>query len=172
MQLAKIENGTVVNVVDVDALAIPAEMSDWPVIPEGIGIGWSYDGEAFDPPVLTVTADQVNAERDRRLPLPFEFNGTLFDRDPVSLSRISGAGVLALGAIINGAPPGDLSWHGGDSDFGWIAYDGSIVNMDAQTVFAFGQAAARTETLIVFAAKALKSMDPIPADYADDLYWP
>ncbi len=116
--------------------------------------------------------EAVNAERDRRLPLPFEFNGTLFDRDPTSLSRISGAGVLALGAMIDGAQPGDLRWHGGLNDFGWISYDGSIINMDAQTVFAFGQAAAERETLLVFAAKALKSMDPIPDDFADDGYWP
>ena len=120
----------------------------------------------------SVLSEEVNRERDRRLPMPFNFNGSLYDRDPTSVARISGAGTLALGAIIGGAQPGNLRWHGGNNDFGWIDYNGNINTMDAQTVFAFGQAAAERETLIVFSAKSLKTMDPIPEDYANDIYWP
>ncbi len=127
--------------------------------------------ELFDAAQAALRA-AVNDERNRRLYLPFDFNGTLFDRDPVSIARISGAGILALGAMMNGAQLGNYRWHSGATDFGWISYDGSIVTMDAQTVFAFGQAAAKRETLIIFAADALKKTSPIPIDFAADKYWP
>lgn len=117
-------------------------------------------------------AERVKDERDRRLPLDFEFNGKSYQRDAISIARISGAGALALGAMMSGAQPGDLRWHGRDTDFVWIASDDTLTPMDAQTCFAFGARAAAVETEIVFAAKALREMDPIPADYADDKYWP
>ncbi|WP_050518331.1 hypothetical protein [Pseudorhodobacter antarcticus] len=69
-------------------------------------------------------------------------------------------------------PKPALAWHGGESDFGWIALDNKIVPMDAQTVFAFGQAAARVESELVFIANWLKKQDPIPADFASGKYWP
>ena len=120
----------------------------------------------------TVTADDVEAERDRRLQLDFTFNGVVFQRDTVAAKRINGAGTLALAAIVSGAQPGDYRWHGEDTDFEWIAKDNSLVKMDAQTVLAFGQAAAKVETRLVFASKALKAMEPIPADYAsNESYW-
>lgn len=130
---------------------------------------------AYEPPEpesVSPTGDDVNAERDRRLLLPFGFNGVEFQRDEAATKRINGAGTLALAAIVGGAQPGDLRWHGEDTDFVWIAADNSLVPMDAQTVMAFGQAAAKVETALVFAAKAIKEMDPIPADYTDDSYWP
>ena len=115
---------------------------------------------------------QINAERARRLNLDFTFNGKLFQRDPTSIARITGAATLAGFAIGAGAQPGDFLWHGGSTPFTWIASDNSLVQMDAQTAFAFGSACATIETQIVFAAKALRDMDPIPADFTDDQYWP
>jgi len=124
------------------------------------------------PPASPPTTADVNAERQRRLALDFSFNGKLFQRDPVSIARISGAGVLALGAIVGGAQVGNMRWQGETSDFGWIASDNSVVTMDAQTMFAFGQAAANVESTLVFAARALRAMDPIPTDYAtNDDHW-
>lgn len=119
-----------------------------------------------------ISRDDVNAERDRRLPLDFEFDGKMYQRDPKSIARISGAGTLALAAISAGAQPGDLFWHGRATPFAWIASDDTLTTMDAQTCFAFGQAAAAVETEIIFAAKTLREMDPIPPDYTDDSYWP
>lgn len=114
----------------------------------------------------------VNTERDRRLAADFAFQGVMYQRDQVSLARITGAATLAGFAMAVGAPAGFLRWHGGDSDFAWIASDNSVTLMDAPTCFAFGQAAAAVETGIVFAAKALREMDPIPANFADAGYWP
>ena len=118
------------------------------------------------------TEVRIKVERDRRLALDFEFQGVMYQRDPESIARISGAGTLALGAMVSGAQVGDLFWHGRETPFAWIASDDTLVTMDAQTCFAFGQAAAARETEIVFAAKALREMDPIPTDFTDDKYWP
>ena len=124
------------------------------------------------PPEPAPTPEQVNAERDRRLALDFTFAGQTFQRDAVSVQRISGAATLAGFAIAAGAQPGDLRWHGGSTDFAWIASDNTLVTMDAQTAFAFGQACANVETRLIFAAKALREMEPIPSDYTDDKWWP
>lgn len=118
------------------------------------------------------TAERVNAERDRRLPLDFEFQGKMYQRDAVSIARISGAGALALGAMVQGAQAGNLNWHGRTTPFAWIASDDTLTTMDAQTCFAFSAAAAAVETEIIFAAKALRNMDPVPSDFTDDKWWP
>lgn len=119
----------------------------------------------------TVTAEMVNAERDRRLADDFEFQGKLYQRDPTSLQRITGAATLAGFAIAAGKQAGDLRWANPDQDFGWIASDNTITPMDAQTCFAFGQAAAAVETRLIFRAKELRLMQHIPADYTDDSWW-
>lgn len=124
------------------------------------------------PPPLPATGADVDAERDRRLALPFAFNGDMFDRDPVSLQRITGAAALAGFAVLAGAQAGDLFWHGEQTPYVWITATSTLVTMDAPTCFAFGKAAAAVEGRLVFAARALKQMDPIPADFADDGYWP
>lgn len=125
-----------------------------------------------DSPIPPVTPDQVNAERDRRLRADFMFNGVPFQRDPTSLQRITGAATLAGFAIAQGAQPGDLRWANAERDFLWIASDNTLVPMDAQTAFAFGQAAASVETSLIFAAAQLRAMDPIPENFADDQWWP
>lgn len=123
-----------------------------------------------DPPP-SIDAEMVNAERDRRLQADFEFQGKLYQRDTVSLPRITGAATLAGFAIAAGKQAGDLRWANPDQDFGWIASDNTITPMDAQTCFEFGQAAAAVETRLIFRAKVLRNMDPIPADYIDDSWW-
>lgn len=124
------------------------------------------------PVVLAPTAEMVKIERDRRLALDFAFNGKMYQRDAESVARISGAGTLALAAIINGAEVGDLYWHGRETPFAWIASDDTLTTMDAQTCFAFGQRAAAVETEIIFAAKALREADPIPANFDNNIHWP
>jgi hypothetical protein len=51
MVKAKVENGIVVNVIEVDPNKIPSWCANWPDITEG-GIGWFWDGQVFTPPVL------------------------------------------------------------------------------------------------------------------------
>lgn len=173
MRYAIIEAGTVVNIVVAD----PAYAADkgWVEAPEPVGIGWLYDdGDWIAPEVepVPVTPDMVDAERDRRIAAGFSFGGKLYQSRPEDRENIAGASTAALAALVNGAQPGDYRWHGGDSDFVWIAADNSLTTMDVQTMFAFGQAAMAHKQAHIFAARALKDADPIPADYADGGWWP
>lgn len=133
----------------------------------------SWTVTPIDPATLkTQKLQEIRSERDRRLGLDFEFNGAMFQRDKESIARISGAGTLALAAMMQGAQPGDLNWHGRDTPFAWITATNGLMTMDAQTCFAFGQKAAAVETEIIFAAKALREMKELPEDVKDDQWWP
>jgi hypothetical protein len=118
------------------------------------------------------TQDAIDAERDRRIDAGVTFNGVRLQTRPADRENVAGATQLATLAVMAGAQTGNLRWHGGSSDFAWIAEDNSIVAMDAQTVIAFGQAVAAHKSAHIFAARSLKDSDPIPADYTADTYWP
>ena len=120
----------------------------------------------------TELSAQINAYRDKLISAGFWFNGVRFDSRPEDQKRINGSALLAFMAISAGAQEGDYYWHGGTEPFAWIAYDNSIVQMDAQTVIEFGKAAAEHERAHVFAARTLKDMDPIPDDITNPEYWP
>lgn len=125
--------------------------------------------DAYEPPAPT--DGNVNTERDQRMAV-YTFNGVDYNFDPDSRDNISGAAVLAIGAISAGAQPNDLRWANPNQDFGWIALDNSVTPMDAQTCWAFAQAAASYKSALIFAARTLKDMNPIPSNYTDDSYWP
>lgn len=108
--------------------------------------------------------DDVNAERDRRL-RRFTFEGREFDfcDGRGSDQNIAGAATLALAAVLTG-----VGW---DENFTWISADNATVPMSAQTCLNFGKAAADWKARHIRAARALKDMSPIPADFADDSRW-
>lgn len=135
---------------------------------------WLAAGNIPEPfSVPAPTEMEVDSERDRRIAAGFTFNGVAYQSRRQDRENIAGASTAALAAMVNGAPPGDFRWHGGDSDFEWIAADNSTHPLDAQTTFAMGQAAMAHKQAHIFAARALKDMDPIPADFAsNDAYWP
>lgn len=171
MNYAVIDNGIVENIIVADeGFTIEGKT----LVPsDGAAIGDTWDGSTFTPPAPDpITSEQVDAERDRRIEAGFSFNGTRFQSRVQDQKRIAGAGTLALAAMVAGSPVGNYRWHGGATDFAWIAADNSLVVMDAQTVLAFGQTAARHESEHVFAGKAIKAMNPIPQNYTDDAYWP
>lgn len=114
----------------------------------------------------------VDAERDRRIVAGLLFNGVLYQTRDQDRENIAGAGALAIATIMNGAQVGDYRWHGGDTDFTWIAADNSLHVMDAPALLAFGNAVVNRKAALIHAARALKDMDPIPADFANDSYWP
>jgi hypothetical protein len=114
----------------------------------------------------------VSAERDRRIEAGFLFAGHMFQLDLQSKARITGAATLAGFAIGAGVSADDLRWNGAAVDFTWLSQSNAVVPMDAPTCFAFGAAAAEHERAHIFAARALKDLAQIPADYADDAYWP
>jgi len=128
--------------------------------------------DTASPAAIDQARAAVNAERDRRMTAAFAFAGKRYDCDARSLQRITGAATLAGFAMGAGAKAGNLRWHGGAVDFTWIAADNSLTTMDAQTCLAFGNAAATNQSAHIFAGHAIKAVDPIPADYTDDKYWP
>lgn len=130
-------------------------------------------GPYSPPPLPDVTPDDVDKERDRRIDGGFVFGGVLYQSRPSDRENIAGASTASGIAMVTGSRPGDYRWHGGDEDFAWIAADNSTHVMDAQTVFAFGQAAMAHKSAHIFAGRALKEMTPIPQDYAtNQSYWP
>lgn len=118
-----------------------------------------------------VTDDMVDAERDRRIANGFTFNGVRFQSRPEDRENIAGAALAALKSMVDGKGEGELDWFPGVPAFAWIAEDNSTVPMDAPTMFALGEAAAAHKQALIFKARAIKDMDPTPADYADDSYW-
>lgn len=164
------EDGQIKATVDGDVVFVPDDSSNRhrQAIAE-----WEAEGNTIKPKSADEpTSGDVTAERDRRIAAGFTFNGKVFDFDNGSKQRVAGAATLAGFAIAAGAQTGNLLWHGGTAPFTWIAADNSVMTMDAQTCFAFGQVAAEHETAHIFAARALKDMVPIPADYVDDVHWP
>lgn len=139
-------------------------------LPDNVVSGnYWINGEMVDR--LPVTKNEVQDERDRRMS-QFTFNGKEYDLSGQSLNNVMGAGTLALGAIVGGAQPGNYRWADANVDFTWIANDNTNVLMDAQTTWAFATAAAEWRKQMIYAARALKDMDPIPMDFAsNNSYW-
>lgn len=137
---------------------------------------WGYvpvgDGAQEPTPDPVPTAAMVDHHRDLLLAAGFTFAGIAYDFDDRAKVNIAGAAQLAFMAVVAGAQPDDLRWHGEDEDFEWIAQDNSKVPMDAFTVIEFGKTAAAHERKHIFAARDLKNMDPIPLDFTDSQYWP
>lgn len=129
-----------------------------------------WNGAEWDK--AAVTATEVDAERDRRIDAGTEFQGVMFQSRATDRENIAGAAQLGFMAVVAGAQPGDLRWSKPAQDFAWIATDNSLVPMDAQTVVAFGRAAAERKQALIFAARLLKDMEQIPADFTDDKWWP
>ena len=92
----------------------------------------------------------VDAELERRMHLPFRFNGVDFQVDPASQAKITAQGALALASLSN---PATVPWPPG---FCWIAADNSRVAMDAAAMLSFAAAVAGHVGGLIFAARARK----------------
>lgn len=124
----------------------------------------------FNPPALL--AGEVDAERDRRVTTRFTFMGQAIQLDEASLNRITAMGADARFAALAGAAAGDLRWADPDADFGWITTANGFLPLDALSMSAMADAAKRWVSRHTFAARSIKNLDPIPADFADDRHWP
>lgn len=121
-----------------------------------------------------VTAEDVDKERDRRIADGFVFQGVRYQSRSEDRENIAGAAVAALKAISSGANPGDFGWFKDVEVFCWIAENNSLIPMDAQTMFEFGEAAMAHKQSIIFFGRALKDRigagDYLP-DVTDDALW-
>ncbi|MBP2532614.1 DUF4376 domain-containing protein [Agrobacterium tumefaciens] len=125
------------------------------------------------------SAFDVDRERDRRIDIGFIFEGVHYQSRPEDRENIAGAKAAATDAItIYGAEPGDFGWQrlldpNVPPEFRWIAADNTTHPMDAQTAMRFGYAALNHKQAHIFAARTLKDLEPIPADFATNpAYWP
>lgn len=123
----------------------------------------------YIPTPVEASAAVIDAERDRRIDAGITFQGVRFQTREKDRENIMGAFSLAAAWIMTGGSPGSLRWHGGESDFEWIAEDNTTLPMSAATVLAFGKAVAAEKSRLIFVARALK--DVLPADFANDGYW-
>ncbi|TCT42794.1 DUF4376 domain-containing protein [Martelella mediterranea] len=114
----------------------------------------------------------VDAERDRRIADGFVFEGVTYQSRPSDIDKISRWAASARSVIEAGAVAGDYRWHGQNYDFAWIAADNTTHKLDAQAMVALGETVLAHEQAHILAARQIKDMDPIPADYAHDSYWP
>jgi hypothetical protein len=143
------------------------ETTQIPLTPEEIA---AFEAAAIE--ASRITRDMVNAERDRRINEGFPFALKTIQFDPSSQSNILGAVQMAvLATLAGGGQAGDYLWHDGDTPFQWITADNSTLTLDAPGVIALGQSGAAFKSLMIFKARALKDMTPIPAGYADNSYW-
>lgn len=141
-------------------------------IPAGLAPMSAAEIEEHLNPVTLPTALDVDIERDRRIDTGVEFQDVMFQSRATDRENIAGAAQLGFMAVVGGAQVSDLRWSNPDQDFTWIAADNSLVPMDAHTVVAFGKAAAERKQALIFSARQLKHLEPIPLDFTDDRWWP
>lgn len=160
---ADVQTGAYIGGTDSEA---PPNSIEVPIPPAA---DWFWKNDQWVPP--PVQPDRVDAERDRRIGTGFTFQGHPYQTGDGDRENIAGAAQIAFMAVVNGAAVGNLRWASTDRDFVWIDSNNVLVPMDAQTVVLMGQAAAAWKTRHIYAARELKSKNPIPMDYTDDKYW-
>lgn len=158
------EDGTYSHSEEVDLRGPLPRRSTFTAPPEAQGdlvpqwLGRWVLGERPAPYEPAVPASEVDAERDLRIDAGFDFEGVRYQSRPGDRENIAGAVLIAI------ADPAYTT--------GWIAADNSVVQMDAPTLLRFGRTAADHKQALIFAARQLKDMQPIPQDYTDDKWWP
>lgn len=173
--------GSIVFVQVIDGVVVNRTVatSDWPhdaswIANDTAQIGWTYDGSQFHPPAPPtpgpVTTDQVNAERDRRIfPGPITIQGP--GVDPVAVDmRIQtdrdNLTSLAVGAgIYSGLGVTDPIIAFTDANNVTHQYTPQQMQIIAAGSLQYG-------SMVYAAARILKTMSPIPVNYADNNYWP
>ena len=152
MRAHVIENGVVVNTIEVESLA------DFPGAVEAVGsegIGWSYSGGTFIAPAVDIELlksrywESIKSERDRRTQAGgYQVAGKWYHSD--TFSRTQQMGLVMLGANV----PAGLQWK---------TMDGSFVTM-TQTLAGQVFAAAAASDAALFARaeqiKAIMESDP------------
>lgn len=171
---ALVTSGTVTEITEIDPEGRFHSSMNWVQFDgrKGVAVGWTYtDGEFSPPAPIPVSGLEVDAERERRVNSGFEHGERQYRSRPEDRASITENANLAAMAIMNGAQPGELNWLNDEEEFQWIDADNERVPMDAQSMINLARSAATHKNRLVFAARTLKGMSPIPADFADDKYW-
>lgn len=167
MRMAVVDGTTVVNIIEAEpGFEFPEKL----VLPAGdAGIGWTYENGEFAPPTpAPPTADDVIAERERRLALGFDYDfgdergvhhiGTA----PNDIRKWMDEVTPLSQAFLNVSQP--------DGEITIITDTGpaAVTALEWQQILL---AAAAWRQPIYQASFVLQAMDPIPTDYADDKWW-
>ncbi len=130
---------------------------DFVEVPDGVSMenpqDWIVDNGDLVSDLAPKTAEQVDAERDRRIAAGFTFDGRHYNFDERAARFI------------------ERSLRK-ESEKGWTDSGGSKVPMSKQKFKEFADYAEDHEDNIAWAAADLKAIDPIPANFADDIHWP
>ena len=167
---SKTENGDYTATIDGVDFTIPDDMGNRyrRMLSE-----WEAEGNKLPEYIKpSPSKEDVNIERNKRISSGIPFNGKVYDFDQMGKDNITGAASLAKFALFAGAGEGNFRWANPDVDFTWITQDNSKVALDAPTMSKLGDVAAGWTTKHIYAARALKDMNPIPLDYTADEYWP
>lgn len=169
MKYAEIIDGVVVNIVE--ASPEVGEERGLTLIPsESVaGIGWTHaDGTYTAPPAPEPAGADIDAERERRIALGFtaDIGGgetvPVDTRNAVDFRNLNGLGTGSLSRMVAGNGT-TFTFRGSDN----VTRDLTPAQMNALAMQALAHVDAHYE-----AAWALKATSPLPADYADDGYWP
>lgn len=142
-------------------------------VPEGkIKTGFTIEDQGGVPIEVGVfedapppAGDQIDAERERRIALPLEVTlsvGTItINMDPLSQRNLQG--LASVGQY--------LTATGSTQTTAFRAYDNASHGLTPTDLVAMGLQVAQRIQAVYAASWAIKAMDPIPADYADDAWW-
>lgn len=119
-----------------------------------------YD-EAWLAKEAAVLVSRVNQDRDQRIAsgFAFEHEGESYtiQSDQSDRENVIGLAVAAMGAISQGAQPGDLHWLGTEDPFGFIAADNRIILLDAYGMMALYRRGLAFKMGTTLYARALKN---------------
>ncbi len=155
MRAHEIENGVIVNTIEVDALA------DYPGAVAAVGeegIGWRYSDGTFVPPAVDIDLlkssywASIKSERDRRTQTGgYQVAGKWYHSD--TFSRTQQMGLVMMGAGI----PGGLQWKTMDGSF--VAMTQTLANQ------VFAAAAASDAALFARAEQIKAAMESDPGNF-------
>jgi Domain of unknown function (DUF4376) len=104
--------------------------------------------------------EAVNVERDARIEGGFSFvrDGETYPIQSAQSDRenVIGLAVAGMGAISQGAQPGDLEWLIPGQPFGFIAADNRVIPLDAQGMMALYQRGLGFKMALTLYARAMK----------------
>ena len=125
-----------------------------------------WDGAAvvpYEPPPPVVTADDVNAERQRRIVAGRVLNGIRVTGRDVDARNLMSLALIAQMRIASGDTTTPTTFRDGDN------LDHDLTPLQILTMW---QESAAFVSALYQASWDIKAMDPIPADYTADQYWP
>ncbi len=113
-----------------------------------------------------ITGSAIDVERERRIALPLKVavpSGSIFQINMDTESQRNIQGLSTVGIYLSGASPGQTTK--------FRDYDNAFHDLLPGDLVAMGLQVAQRIQAVYAKAWALKALNPIPEDYADDSRW-